>query len=70
MYLSPGQRETVFSVSSTPIKFGPDALNELGADAQSLSMKRVALFVDAHVLNSAPGETALAALRGATDALR
>ena len=64
-FLAPGEGETVFTVSSTPIKFGPGALRELGADAQALGMKRVALFVDAHVLASAPGETALGALRAA-----
>ncbi len=64
-YLAPGDGETIFSVSSSPIKFGAGALRELGADAQALGMKRVGLFVDAHVLGSAPGETALAALRDA-----
>src|SRR5512142_2757395 len=65
VFLAPGQGETVFSVSSSPIKFGVGALAELGADAQALGMKRVALFVDPHVLATAPGETALGALRAA-----
>ena len=64
-FLSPGEGETVFSVSASPIKFGSGALRELGADAQALGMKRVALFVDPHVLASAPGDTALSALRAA-----
>jgi len=64
-YLATGEGETVFAVSSVPIKFGPGALRELGADAQSLGMRRVALFVDRHVLDSEPGEIALAALRQA-----
>jgi hydroxyacid-oxoacid transhydrogenase len=64
-YLAPGEGETVFAVSSVPIKFGPGALRELGADAQSLGMQRVALFVDRHVLASEPGRVALGALRGA-----
>jgi len=64
-FLPPGEGETVFSVSSSPIKFGVGALGELGADAQALGIKRVALFVDPHVLASAPGETALGALRAA-----
>ena len=63
VYFSPGEGETVFTVSSTPIKFGVGALRELGADAQGLGIKRVALFVDDHVRASAPGETALASLR-------
>ena len=64
-YLAPGEGETVFSVSASPIKFGVGALGELGADAQSLGMQRVALFVDPHVLASAPGETALRSLSDA-----
>jgi len=62
-FLAPGQGESVFTVSSVPIKFGAGALRELGDDAQALGMKRVGLFVDPHVLASAPGETALGALR-------
>ena len=57
--------ETIFSVSSSPIKFGPGALRELGDDAVALGMKRVAFFVDSHVLSGAPGETALASMRAA-----
>ena len=64
-FLAPGDGETIFSVSSSPIKFGAGALRELGAEAQALGMKRVGLFVDAHVLDSIPGQTALAALREA-----
>ena len=64
-FLSPGQGETVFAVSASPIKFGAGALSELGADARALEMKRVALFADPHVVNSVPGETALASLRAA-----
>ncbi len=64
-FAAPGEGETVFTVSSAPIKFGAGALSELGADAQSLGMKRVALFVDSHVLASLAGETALGALRAA-----
>jgi alcohol dehydrogenase class IV len=64
-YLSPGDGETIFSVSSVPIKFGPGALRELGADAKALGMKRAALFVDPHVLASAAGNMALESLRSA-----
>jgi alcohol dehydrogenase class IV len=63
--LPPGEGETVFTVSSVPIKFGVGALRELGADAQGLGMRRVAVFVDSHVRASAPGEVALASLRSA-----
>ena len=65
VFLTPGEGETIFSVNSAPIKFGAGALGELGADAQALGMKRVALFVDAHVMASEPGATALGALRAA-----
>lgn len=65
IYLAPGGGETVFSVSSSPIKFGPGALRELGDDARTLSMTRVALFVDPHVLASTCGEIALNSLRSA-----
>jgi len=64
-FLAPGEGETVFAVSASPIKFGPGALRELGADAQGLGMKRVAMFVDPHVLDSPAGETALGSLRAA-----
>ena len=64
-YLKPGEGETVFSVNPSPIKFGAGALRELGSDASALGMKRVALFVDRHVLGSASGETAIHALRSA-----
>ncbi len=64
-YLGPGEGETVFSVSSAPIKFGPGALRETGADALALGMTRVALFVDPHVRASAAGATVQDALRAA-----
>jgi hydroxyacid-oxoacid transhydrogenase len=62
---APAEGETIFTVNSVPLKFGAGALAELGADAQALGMRRVALFVDPQVLASAPGETALGALRAA-----
>jgi len=64
-FLAPGEGETIFTVSSAPIKFGAGALSEVGADAQSLGMTRVALFVDSHVLGSPPGEKVLGALHAA-----
>ena len=63
VYHAPGEGETVFTVNTTPIKFGVGALAELGADAAALGMKRVALFVDNHVLASPAGARALASLR-------
>lgn len=64
-FMKPGEGETVFTVSSSPIKFGAGALGEIGMDAQALGMKRVGLFVDAHVLASEPGEATLRSLRAA-----
>lgn len=62
---APGEGDTVFAVNSSAIKFGVGALRELGADAQSLGMKRVGVFIDDHVRKSEAGETALRALREA-----
>jgi alcohol dehydrogenase class IV len=64
-YLAPGEGETVFSVSAAPIKFGPGALGEVGADAQVLGMTRVALFVDPRVRAGAACGTVQDALRAA-----
>jgi alcohol dehydrogenase class IV len=64
-FFAPGEGDTVFTVNPAPIKFGAGALREIGADAQALGMKRVGLFVDPHVLASAPGEAALSSLRAA-----
>ncbi len=64
-FMNPGEGETVFTVSTSPIKFGPGALRELGDDAASLGMKRVALFVDPHVRGAPCGELAVASLRSA-----
>ena len=39
-------KESIFSVSPSPVKFGPGALGEIGKDAKNLGMRRVALFTD------------------------
>lgn len=65
VFLAPGAGETVFSVNSSPIKFGVGALGEIGADAKALGMTRVALFADPHVVSSDSGESALSSLRAA-----
>jgi alcohol dehydrogenase class IV len=39
-------KESIFSVSPSPVKFGPGALEEIGKDAKNLGMRRVALFTD------------------------
>ena len=38
--------DKVFSVEAPKIKFGNGVLNELGEDAKSLGMRRVAVFTD------------------------
>ena len=38
--------DSVFSVEAPKIKFGSGVLNELGQDAKSLGMNKVALFTD------------------------
>ncbi|MBC8157709.1 MAG: iron-containing alcohol dehydrogenase [Alphaproteobacteria bacterium] len=46
-YYTPGDgAETVFTVGSSTMKFGSGALGELGEDAASLGMTRVAFFTD------------------------
>lgn len=60
-----GDNETVFTVNASAMKFGAGALRELGADAATLGMKRVALFIDAHVAVTKPGRAALGSLRAA-----
>lgn len=57
--------DELFTVDASNIKFGPGALRELGADARQLGMKRVALFTDAQLADSAHVATAEAALRSA-----
>ena len=57
MYYAPGEGgETVFTVAASTMKFGAGALGELGEDAASLGMRRVAFFTDRTV-----GATACAA---------
>ncbi len=55
--------ETVFTLSPSPIKFGPGALHEIGQDAKRLGMRRVALFTD-------PWVSALPCLQQVSDALK
>lgn len=57
--------ETVFTVDPRPIKFGPGASAEIGADARALGMRRAAVFTDAAVVGLAPSVRAFEALRAA-----
>lgn len=57
--------ERAYTVTASNLKFGAGALAELGGDARALGLKRVALFVDAAVAATAPGQTAAASLQAA-----
>lgn len=57
--------ETVFTVDPRPIKFGPGAIAELGADARTMGMRRAAVFTDAVVHELEPTRRALESLRTA-----
>jgi alcohol dehydrogenase class IV len=61
-FLSDPEKESVFTVNASAIKFGPGALRELGTDAKSLGMKRIAFFVDPRVLKTELGDSALDSL--------
>ena len=58
-------REIAFTIESPAVTFGAGALVELGADAVSLGMGRVAFLTDRHVGTIGPAEMALDSLRGA-----
>ncbi len=57
--------DTAFTVEAPRIKFGHGALDEIGADAGALGMRRVALFTDPVVAELAPVARACDALRSA-----
>jgi alcohol dehydrogenase class IV len=68
MSLSPYFRPTeggdsVFSVESGKIKFGFGALEEVGVDARSLGMTRVAIYTDPNVAELEPVSIALNSLK-------
>lgn len=55
--------ETGFTVEAASMKFGPGMLGELGGDARTLGLKRVAVFIDPRVADTEPAQAALASLR-------
>ncbi len=57
--------ETVFTVDPRPVKFGVGAVDELGADARALGIRRAAVFTDAAVVTLAATSKALRALEQA-----
>ena len=62
--LEPG-KENVFVVQTTPIKYGPGCVAELGAEAKAMGLARVALFTDRQVLDLAPAQAAIRSLQAA-----
>ncbi|MEL0344184.1 MAG: iron-containing alcohol dehydrogenase, partial [Deltaproteobacteria bacterium] len=57
--------DKVFSVEAPKIKFGNGVLNELGEDAKSLGMRRVAVFTDRIVAEQESLEIAVKSLEKA-----
>jgi hydroxyacid-oxoacid transhydrogenase len=57
--------ERLFTVDPRPIKVGPGAIGELGADAASLGIRRAAVFTDGAVARLEPYGRALDALKNA-----
>lgn len=57
--------EHLFTVDPRPIKVGPGAVRELGADAKALGITRIALFTDSAITHLEPYNTALQSLRDA-----
>ncbi|HSH43447.1 MAG TPA: hydroxyacid-oxoacid transhydrogenase [Arenicellales bacterium] len=57
--------EHLFTVDPRPIKVGPGAVRELGADAAALGMRRAAVFTDSTVMKLEPCSHALESLRNA-----
>ena len=63
-YFQPtAEGDTIFSVESSKIKFGFGALEEVGVDARSLGMTRVAIFTDPNVAKLEPVSIAKNALK-------
>jgi len=61
--------ERLFTVEPRPIKVGPGAMRELGADAKALGIRRAAVFTDAAVAGLESYQHALKSLRDAGVAL-
>lgn len=62
--VQPG-REDVFVVSTTPIKYGPGCVAELGMEARAMGLARVALFTDRQVRELPSTQAAMQALAAA-----
>lgn len=57
--------ETIFTMDTSSIKYGPGATREVGVDMQRLGGRRVMVVTDPALASSDPVATALDALRGA-----
>src|ERR1043166_525446 len=56
-------KDTVFTMRSTPYKFGVGATDEIGEDVQSLGLKRVLVVTDAGVAATGLPERVLGLIR-------
>ena len=65
MQPAPHDHETILEVEAPRVKFGRGAIDEVGAEAAALGLRRVALFTDAKLAAGAFVERARASLRAA-----
>ena len=65
MQPTPHEHETVLEVEAPRVKFGRGAIDEVGAEAAALGLRRVALFTDGHLAGGAFVERARRSLRAA-----
>jgi alcohol dehydrogenase class IV len=65
MQPTPHAHETVLEVEAPRVKFGRGAIDEVGAEAAALGLRRVALFTDQHLAGGAFVERARRSLRAA-----
>ena len=64
-YISKEGGEYAYTIESTKLKFGVGAISELGEDAKSLGMSRVALYTDPRVKNLEQFSDAVSSIRKA-----
>lgn len=64
-YAPTAEGDSAFAVAGAAMKYGPGVLAEVGGDARSLGMKRVALFADPAVSDTEPAAILVKALKEA-----